>query len=201
MAVPNLRHIVEQVRSSRPWPFRSKEQLCAYTNACVVALHNADPNFGHLVKTAAQNHCVDSLNRRHATDVALYRPTGQIVDFITSAGFEPDPNKPEPPNSISWNVGPEGEYPTSSWFAPADSGTTPPPPPPPPNGDLEAKVAALQAEVNTLKAVVENNRVRMEAINTRFDEEMKRVYHHGELPEYSGRAPLFGGTVISRPRT
>src|SRR5688500_8618402 len=113
MSVPNLKSVVQSVRDSQQWPFRSKADLSAYTQACIRALHTADEKFGNLIKSEAQNHCRDSQGRRHATDVALYRPTGQIIDFITSAGFEPDPSKPEPENAVTWGVGHEGEYPES----------------------------------------------------------------------------------------
>lgn len=107
--------LVRAVRNSRAWDFRTREELARYNNAVVVALHAADPNWGHLSKSEAQNHSVDPLGRRHAVDAALYKANGQIVDFIGSAGFDPDN---PPPNPVAWSVGPEGEYGQDRWFSP-----------------------------------------------------------------------------------
>ena len=59
-----MKPIVERVRGSREWDFSNKEGLCAYSHLVKVAIHQADPNFMELKKTAAQNHCVDPLDRR-----------------------------------------------------------------------------------------------------------------------------------------
>lgn len=182
--IPNLRHIVQGVRDSRAWDFSSREALCAYSNAVVVALYEADPNFGHLLKTAAQNHCVDPHGRRHAVDVALYRVTGQIVDFIASAGVGS-------PNAVTWQVGPEGEYSTSQWLLPV-AGTAPTPGTPPPDAPSD-----LAARFSRLEATVEMDRVRMEAINTRFDRESGANVKH-PLPDYA--ATVFGFTITSKPQ-
>lgn len=210
MAVPDLKHVVQQVRNAGPngnggpWPFRSKAQLCAYTQACIRALHAVDPNFGNLRKIPAQNHCEDAQGNLHATDVALYKTTGQIIDFIASAGFEPDPSLPEPGNGVTWGVGPEGEYGPEKWFAPGDAETNPGPgpvdPTPVPN-PLEPRVLALEQDLQNLKAVVEANKNRMEAINARFDaESLENVKK--PLPDYVGTIRLLGFSfnVVSRPR-
>mgnify|MGYP001562636776 CR=1 FL=1 len=206
MAVPNLKHVVEQVRASQPWPFRSKEQLCAYSHACIVALFNTDSNFGKLKKVPAQNHCVDPSGKLGAVDVALYKPTGQIVDFIASAGFEPDPTKPEPPNTVTWNEGPVGEYGPDSWFAP--TGGTTPPPTEPPNTELEARVTQLEFEVHSLQSQMNDIlTIHIPGFQSQITELAKQIadlhtlFVAKPLPEYIGRAPIFGGTVISRPRT
>lgn len=193
MAVPNLEHVVQAVRDSKHWPFDTKEQLCAYTQACIKALHAVDPNFGNLEKAPAQNHCADSHGRLHATDVSLYKPTGQVVDFISSSGFGFPPDTPyDDQNAVAWHEGPEGEYPESKWFAPV-GGSTPTDPTDP---DLEARVASLEEEVRNLKIVVHQNKERMEAINDRFDAESKKNVQY-PLPDYIGR--LFGITIVSRP--
>ena len=185
MSVPDLKYVVQQVRDSKPWPFRSKEQLCAYTQACITALHAVDKDFGNLRKIPAQNHCTDGEGRLHATDVALYKPTGQIIDFIGSAGFEPDETLPEPGNDVVWSVGHEGEYPEDKWFAPVGT---------PPVVDLEARVKSLEAEVAM-------NKTRMEDINTRFDNESKDNVKK-PLPDYVGTVRVFGFSfnIVSKPR-
>jgi len=196
--LPDLKHVIQQVRDSKQWPFRSKEQLCAYTQACIRALHVVDANFGNLKKAETQNHCKDSLDRLHATDIALYKSTGQIVDFISSAGFEPDLSKPEPENDVIWGVGPEGEYPETSWFAPL-AGTPPVDPPveppvEPPTPSLEPRVAALEAQlVEILK--------QLGSINEGFAQLSTEVVRK-PLPEYVGSFRILGFTVtiVSRPR-
>lgn len=199
MAIPNLAHIVHQVRASQNWPFRSKEQLCAYSHACIVAFYNTDPDFGKLRKISAQNHCVDSSGLLGAVDVALYKSTGQIVDFISSAGFEPDLTKPEPPNLVTWRVGPENEYGPNDWFAPGNVV------PNPPSNELEQRISMLERQMNVLLNVhVSGLQSQITELAHQIAELHQLFVSKAELksllPEYEGRAPLFGGTVISRPR-
>lgn len=201
MAVPNLEHIVHQVRNSQPWDFTTKEGLCQYSNAVVVALHNADPDFGHLSKIPPQNHCLDPLNRPHAVDVALYKPTGQIVDFIISAGF----GNPPPPNTVTWHEGPVGEYGPDKWFAPVSDGTTPNPPP---SDDLEDRVAALEAKAAQFEALLQQQQAINEGFQSQITELAKQIADlhqlfvskaelNSLLPNYFGR--LFGFGITSRP--
>ena len=42
MAVPDLHHIVQQVRDGYAWDFTTEAGLCQYSNAVVVALHATD---------------------------------------------------------------------------------------------------------------------------------------------------------------
>lgn len=113
MAIPTLIAIVQVVRDSRQWDFSSDEGVCAFSHAVVVALHTANADFGHLRKRADQNHCVDPLGRNVAVDVTLYRPTGQVVDFIRNVG-------PGTENAVAWTVGPVNEYTVADWLAPVD---------------------------------------------------------------------------------
>ena len=201
MSVPNLQAVVQAVRASQPWPFRSKAQLCAYSHAVIVALHAANPSFGKLKKIPAQNHCVDPSGEFGAVDVALFLPTGQVVDFISSAGFEPDLTLPEPPNAVTWGIGPEGEYGPDDWFAPG--GAQPDPPPVPPS-DLEARVAELERLI-ARKADI----VRVEAINARLEAVDDRLIYVDSkaikvLPDYFGEGSIGwfsrSFTLTSRPK-
>lgn len=200
MSVPDLQHIVQAVRDSTAWDFTSKAGLCAYSNAVVNALYAEDSGFGHLTKSEAQNHCTDTLGRRHAVDVALYLNTGQVVDFIQSAGY----GVPPPENAVSWNVGPENEYPPSSWFAPDGSSTPPDPPPDPPDdSELEPRVEALEAQVQVLVAVNQSQSDIIEEIthqigllNTQLAQ-LDAATVKQPLPAYKGRN--WAGTVISNP--
>ncbi|MDO8632199.1 MAG: hypothetical protein Q7R41_17080 [Phycisphaerales bacterium] len=197
MSVPNLQSIVFQVRGSQPWPFRSKAQLCAYSHAVIVALHQVDARFGKLKKIQAQNHCVDPSGALGAVDVALFQPTGQIVDFISSAGFEPDTNKPEPTNAVTWTVGPEGEYTAADWFAPG--GAIPPVPDPPPGptppDPLEPRIVALELLFSEILQ-------QIGALNRQLAD-LDAAVVRKPLPGYvgSGRVGFWGGSFIitSRP--
>jgi hypothetical protein len=122
--------IVQMVRDRGGWDFRTKAGLCAYSNAVVVALHAANPDYGQLLKSEGQNHCVDPLGRNVAVDATLYRPTGQAFDFIGSAGF----GDPPPENKVWWGTeDPVGKYSAAEWLEPSAGVGGPPPvvtPPP-----------------------------------------------------------------------
>lgn len=156
MSVPNLEHIVHGVRNSQTWDFSTKDGLCSYQNAVVVALHATDANFGQLVKTEGQNHCTDPAGRYCATDVALYRPTGQVIDFIVSAGY----GTPPPGNEVCWHVGPEYEYTADKWFEPIAAGESPTPPGPAPDPleeqltRIELLCSNMNEQINLMAGVV-----------------------------------------------
>lgn len=168
MSVPNLSEVVVSCRNAWVLGFGTKELLCAYAHSVVVALHTHDPNFGHLRKVEGQNHCVDPLGRIVGVDVALYKPTGQIVDFIVSAGTGEGA-----PNAASWNVGPEGEYGEGDWIEPVDDGAVDPPGPTDPPGDH----AALEQRVSVLERLVMLQQEQMVAIDARH------VALHNELTQ------------------
>jgi hypothetical protein len=184
MSVPNLKSVVQLVRDSQQWDFTTKEGLCRYSHAVVLALHRADPNFLHLKKRKPKNGCYkEGSNEGHAIDAALYVPTGQAVDFIGSAGVNQ-------PNPVSWTLHGDGEYTSADGYAPVDEEPGPVDPVPTPD-PLEPRVAALEAVVNNLLGVAESlsavigaNAARMEAINTRFDSESRDLNVHKPLPNY-----------------
>lgn len=116
--------IVQLVRDRGGWDFRTKAGLCAYSNAVVVALHAADPAYGHLSKSEGQNHCVDPIGRNVAVDAAFYKPTGQAFDFIGSAGY----GDPPPENKVWWGTeDPVGKYAPADWLEPVAGAPAPPP--------------------------------------------------------------------------
>ena len=142
MSVPDLEHIVHQVRTSQAWDFATKEGLCQYQNAVVCALYQTDPNFGQLMKSEGQNHCVDPAGRNCAVDCALYKPTGEAIDFVVSAGY----GTPQPGNEVCWHVHPPDPEYLDKWFAPVDaSGVTPPPDPD--SGSLDEQILHLCEEM------------------------------------------------------
>lgn len=198
MGMPDLTTVIQAVRDSRHWPFRSQEDLCAYSHACIVACSQVDANFGHLSKSGGQNHCDTPDGKFGAVDAVMYRPLGQVADFIVSAGFEPDMSKPEPTNAVSWGVGPEGEYPIDRWFAATPGDGTPipipPTPIPPDDSELGNRVALLESKVEFLMGV-KADKTRVEAINDRMNAIDANAIHKGAV--FVGQAPVFGGKVES----
>jgi hypothetical protein len=133
----------------------------------------------------------------------LYRPTGQHVDFIVNAGFEPDLTKPEPANVVAWSEGPLNEYPPSSWFAPVSS-NTPIPVPIPPGDTLENRVALLELQMSQQQAINQGLQSQITELAKQIAD-LHQLFVAKPLPEYEGRGSVgfFGGsfTVISRPRS
>lgn len=195
MAVPNLSAIVESIRATYPPILETAADVCAYAHDVVVALHAEDAHFGHLRKSEAQNHCTDPTGAFVGVDVTLYQPTGQVVDFIVSAG-------PGGANSPSWGEGPEGEYGASDWIAPTGgTDTEPPPVDPPDDSDLEARVAALEAEVGTLHSEIAAVNAKHDALhnelvkqigllNAGFAKLDRRTYAGSAKVPFLGNAPV-----------
>jgi hypothetical protein len=111
----------------------SHESSGCFTEAAAYALHQVDPNWGHLKKNPGQNQV-----RGHAVDAVLYRTTGTAIDII--GGSE------EPGAFVAWQpdlVAGRGRYTPANWEAPTAGcgagGSTPPPPPPPPPPPLDLK--------------------------------------------------------------
>lgn len=202
MSVPNYQTVVQSVRDSRTWDFTTKEGLCAYTNAVIVALYEVDPQFGCLVKTEGQNHCTDPIGRLCATDVALYKVTGQVVDFIASAGY----GTPPPSNDVVWMEGPMYEYPASSWFAPvpgADTGGG--------GGDTgggdgggatDAELAAITAQLDRLEALAIDQKLFLSNINDQINLMAGAVnaIQAAQNPVLSGTLPRQGQELNLTPR-
>jgi len=189
--MPNLQYVVQQVRDSQAWDFTTKDGLCSYCNACVYALYQVDPGFGHLTKSDGQNHCVDPDGRNCATDVALYKPTGQICDFIVSAGF----GTPPPPNDVCWFPGEMNEYPASSWFAPVPNaggdtgGGTPTPPDG--GGASDDQIAAMQAQLDRIEKYCVDQSLFLSNINDQINL-MAGVVNDLR----ASQNPPYGGTMV-----
>lgn len=180
MAVPDMKHVVERVRDSRAWDFTTREEFWAYANACALAIHKKDPDFGELIKTQGQNHRIDPLGRRVAVDCVLYRPTGQAWDFIGSAGYGIDPETGKiHENPVSWGTNdPVGFYPPESWRVPylpplvideeIDEDDLPP------ATDVDEDItrdfqANVLAELLLIKTKVEENKAAIADLHTRVD--------------------------------
>ena len=173
----NLQHVVQDVRDRGGWDFTTQAGLCAYSRAVITALHLVDPEWGFLTKTEGQNHCDLAPGVFVAVDAALYRATGEIVDFIGSAGY----GTPPPENAVAWSVGPLGEYGPARWLAPDPRPASPPGPGPdpspvlPPAVDLTLRVVELELALIAVRALLETYRRRMEDINTALDTRLVAV--------------------------
>lgn len=200
--VPDLRHVVDEIRHGFEWDFTTDAGLCAYSRTVILALNAHDPDFGHLVKREAQPHCLDPLGRLAAVDVALYARTGQVVDFIKSGGKRPrlledgTPNPEYPGNDVAWTVGPEGEYPTASWFAPVNGRIPDAGDDEPPAGDSNP-LALLEGKVDTLE---ELQRLQVEWNQEIAERQIGPI--NKQAAEHAGRIALLEGQVkelLARP--
>lgn len=109
MSVPDYSNIVNAVKTNGNYNLETHDGCGIFCEAVVKALHSADPNFGHLKKTGAQNNY-----NGHALDVTLYRATGQTVDFVYSGG--------DPGAHPSWSVNEGDNYPADQfWIDPGGS--------------------------------------------------------------------------------
>lgn len=114
-------------------------------------------------------------------------PNGELYKVLNDA----------PNGNPQWVLEEEGR---SDLYVPYGGPHDTPTEPPPPSHELEDRLTLLEGQVRDLIRRVDGNHDRVEAINTRFADESARLNVHHPLPEYVGRAPLFGGTVTSRPK-
>lgn len=145
--------------------------------------------------------CVTSGEPGYADGYIIHVPTGYGADILKDAGNT---------NGPAWQPETEeAERNLKSWkdplFDPAVMSGEPPTPPgpePPNHDELEQRVTDLEAAVTILATQAEQDRARMEAINTRFDGESSDLNVHKPLPPYEGSGRLFGFpvTVISYPK-
>ena len=136
MSIPNLKSIVLAVHARGGWDLTTLAGCGAFTRACAVELHKADTRIVMLKKSAGRTHVVDSTGRRHAADAVLFLDAGKgtSVDLIG--------NSRTPRAKPSWTPDSVMRYTTADGFAPDyDDGG-------PPTGDLESRVAALEARIN-----------------------------------------------------
>ena len=200
--MPNLSHVVQAVRDAHMWDFSTQAGLCAYSRTVILALNARDANFGHLVKREDQPHCVDPVGQHVAVDAVLYRATGQIADFIESAGPRPrrlengDENPDYPGNAVAWSVGAEGEYPPSSWIAPV-SGITPEEPDTDEPADEDTHEDAMQ--LAALTAMYREIHVQLGAINRQAADLDRRVAEgEGRLTVLEAR-PAAPPVIVAEP--
>jgi hypothetical protein len=195
VSVPTLIHVVQDIRARYPDHFPDQAMLCRYCDEVVGALHAVDARFGHLRKQPWQSHCQDAAGRLHARDVALFEPSGQIVDFILDAGWGPDTK-----NAVVWGVGPEGEYGADDWFAPGESSIPPPvPPPSDPIAHLQGQIYGLVDLLHVQGEHVQLLEARLEAVNAAMVQRTDDLRLGRAGPDYEGvaqgAARIFGLSV------
>lgn len=136
---PKLR-IVGDVEDTRRHSFDCLNLGC-------VELRKTDLRWGLLEKTGGAQ------VRNRAADIWLYDlgdGTAQVVDVIGNAEGEGNPREAPVP---SWAV--KDIRPISQWKEPYGDVVTPPDTPDPPSGDVEARLAALEAQMALLVPAVE----------------------------------------------
>jgi hypothetical protein len=155
MDVPNRNIVVDRVfAESGPFDLTTHDGCGLFIEAVARVLHQEDPNWGHLKKTAPHN-----LFNGHAVDSVLYRAAGQSFDIVAfSETKDAHPAwQPDVPR-----------YSDADWFAPADVDpppvhvdppppihVEPPPPIDPPAAGTDARLLALEARVGELVAAVQ----------------------------------------------
>jgi hypothetical protein len=148
--IPDHSQIVAAVAGTRDWQMHTHEGLRAFTEAAVVALHERDPNWGHLKKKPGQTQ-IDG----RAEDSALYRAP-QENGKLQSVDFVADANTPSA--RPAWQPD-TPRYSDADWLAP--QGVVPPPPveppappvppvPPPVDTELHNRIALVQTGMSFL---------------------------------------------------
>jgi hypothetical protein len=130
MSMPDRFIVVERVFvESGPYDLTTHDGCGRFIEAVARLLHQEDPNWGHLRKSAPHN-----MYNGHAVDSVLYRAAGQSCDIVAfSETTDAHPAwQPDVPR-----------YSDADWYAPEalepGPGTDPPPwipPPPPPPPDV-----------------------------------------------------------------
>lgn len=105
--IPNYASVVQHVYATGSFDLSTREGCGAFTEACALALHALNAEFGHLQKQPEQNQW-----NGHALDAVLYKATGQTVDLILSA--------PSPASVPQWSVHEDDDYPPALWIDPTD---------------------------------------------------------------------------------
>jgi hypothetical protein len=144
MAIPKLKHIIEQVYRDGTYDLTTLEGCGVFTRACSVRVYAEDPRFVMLKKSAGRTHVVDGKDRRHAADALLFLENGKgtSVDIIG--------NSRTPQAKPAWTPDVKVRYTAADGFVPDYKAEPTPEPDPtpdpqPPSGDLEARVSAIEA--------------------------------------------------------
>jgi hypothetical protein len=138
MSIPNHFEVVRRVFEDGRFDLSTKEGCGRFTEACAVALHRIDGEFGHLRKRPAQNQY-----NGHAVDALLYRATGQTVDLIISSGG--------PESRINWLVNEGDAYSPDMWYPPDPQAAGPAPA----GGGIQTGSASMEGLAGALMTLSE----------------------------------------------
>ena len=146
MAVPDKSQFARDFLGPRLMIVGGEEETRAHTfeavNAGCVQLRTEDPRWGLLEKTGGAQ------VQNRAVDIWLYdlgNGTAQVVDVVGNSEGAGNPRTPPVP---SWGL--VDIRPISQWKVPFGDSPNPGPTPPP-DGNLQAQIDALRAELDALK--------------------------------------------------
>lgn len=146
MAVPKLKHIVEQVFREGDYNLTTEDGCAEYTRQCSLRLHDEDNRFRMLRKPASRTHAVDEKGRKHGVDAVAFLDKGKAIS-IDIVGNSATPEA-EPAWTVDKVKGVEKwRYKESDTFVPDYDeivNAPPPEPVPPPASNLESRVSALE---------------------------------------------------------
>lgn len=183
--VPDYSPTVQTVYRVTQPDLSTKEGCGKFTEDVAVAIHNADPEFGHLKKRPGQNQY-----NGHAVDAILYKKTGQAIDIIASS--ESADARP------GWMVD-VPRYSEADWIEPSSTVPAPVPDPLPPPPDLgpilesidalEASLAALEDDLVNVTHVVQSQQLAIDSLARLLKRRMRvkgstsRAWGHGHSVE------------------
>lgn len=184
---PDHSSVVFQVAAGRN--LSTEDAQHKFVDDVVCALNRVDPNWGHLRKNPGQTQV-----HGHAEDAALYRPLGQVVDFIGGA---------RTPNARpTWNVD-IPRYRESDWLPPHNcSGEVVPPPGPTPQPPLPTPVvdlAPIMERLDRLDRALSELSQQLSSVGTTVRQAVDTIIEVRDRPIPA--APTYTGKVLGFPIT
>jgi hypothetical protein len=161
VSIPNRFDAVKAADSMFPHLLKTNtaESCGEFTERVVLALHAADPNWGHVGKRPGQTQ-----HNGHAVDAVMYKTVpDKAIDIIGGAENHPTPGTP------AWMEVTSGGQP---WMAPVPVGDTPPDPepdPPPSGDDWKQEAQAIRELVRALRLEVLGQLERLQVCEGKAD--------------------------------
>jgi hypothetical protein len=197
VAIPNHFHIVQRIDNEHPHLIKAnnKETIREFYWRAAWALHQHDPKWGMLTKSAGENHQVIN-DLRVSVDAVAYKDAVPIVDILTSAGDGPNTG------GITWGVE-EHRRESNLWVAPPpfegedsgeeEGGEEEGGEEEPDNSEVVKALARLTVEVAELKAAV----AELKATSLRYGSGLALRTDNGHLVCAEGG----GGGEVNATRT
>jgi hypothetical protein len=161
MNMPDRFIVVDRVFvESGPFDLTTHDGCGRFIEAVVRLLHQEDPNWGHLRKSAPHN-----MYNGHAVDSVMYRAAGQSCDIVAfSETKDAHPAwQPDIPR-----------YSDADWYAPEDVDppvvVIPPPPPPPPVDPPVTPPDTIPVPTDELLGLFTQLAARLDAIDKKLAE-------------------------------